>query len=671
MRYSLATMQMLTVPLALSLAAGLLLAGCASSKNRTEGPSLPPPMQPSRAVAAQVRAHMDNAEKLYRRGFYDEALAEVAQAMRLDPRSERLRALFYEIQANQLSQRAKQVAEEATLSHRKAALEVESNRLVPLSYGSRRPIAPGPDDTQTPPTPMELALKKPVSVRFESASLSAVLLRLGEEHKINIIADPAALQGRTVTLHVENAPLKEIFDYLTRNLAVAFYVGENVIWMTQQSAPESPVPLETRIYHLREGVHFEEAGIAGAGAPGGAAGGGLGGLLGGAVGGPQAGNTGGAAAGAYGGQAGGLLRQLQQQLGMAAGPTTALTAGGPTTLEQVIAMFVPQPPGSQFWFDRPSHTLISKNTRENNALIEKIIKALDVASKQILIEARFLEISADDLKELGIDFALNSPYAITKEGGQPKTQIDMGNILNYGQFPNVTEGLNLAYSGILTDPMFKAVLHALETSKKAHSISNPRVTTLNNRPATIRVGEDFRYFDNYSIQVVQSGVTTGGIPLYATQVVPTGTPTVEPLGVALTVTPSVGANSDNITLVLEPTIRQFLRYETFQTFSTSQQQQNNQPPASGEIRLPVFSNSSVTSKAIVRSGETVVLGGLIKASESKERREPPIVGKIPVLGKLFRHNIDETKRSNLLIFVTATLISSVGHSQIPTTPLDQ
>jgi type II secretory pathway component GspD/PulD (secretin) len=329
--------------------------------------------------------------------------------------------------------------------------------------------------------------------------------------------------------------------------------------------------------------------------------------------------------------------------------------------------------------------LISKNTRENNAAVEKMIQTLDTPNKQILIEARFIQISVDDLHELGVDFILDSPTTVTSTAtGQPKTQLDLGNILSSAAFPNAGEGLNLNYRGVLTNPMFKAVLHALEKSKKATSISNPRITTVNNRAANIFVGEIFQYFSNYTPQSVQSGVSPTGVPLYTTQVLPTGSPTIVPLGITLDVTPSVGSTSENITLVLSPSISQFDHFEDFQTFGTGSGGTSGTTVAGGSggtsgsvstttatannvatIRLPIFTQSSVSSKAIVRSGETVVLGGLIKENISKEQSAPPILGKIPLIGRLFRHTNNANTRSNLLIFVTASLLSTEGRSVVP------
>ena len=115
--------------------------------------------------------------------------------------------------------------------------------------------------------------------------------------------------------------------------------------------------------------------------------------------------------------------------------------------------------------------------------------------------------------------------AYVEQGGQttkaPETQIDQGHIVDYepytsddlgafplgpqgpfglvrsGNPPTEGQGLNLTYRGILTEPMFQAILHALDISGKGKTLSVPRVTTVNNNPAKLRNGEDLRYFEEF------------------------------------------------------------------------------------------------------------------------------------------------------------------------------
>jgi type IV pilus assembly protein PilQ len=88
----------------------------------------------------------------------------------------------------------------------------------------------------------------------------------------------------------------------------------------------------------------------------------------------------------------------------------------------------------------------------------------------------------------------------------------------------------------------------------------------------------------------------------------------------------------------------------------------------GMIKLPIFARSTVETEVVVRSGETVVMGGLVTSLKSKDKAGVPILSKIPLIGRLFRHDVTKEETQNLLIFVTATLISDTGEELIPLAP---
>jgi len=244
--------------------------------------------------------------------------------------------------------------------------------------------------------------------------------------------------------------------------------------------------------------------------------------------------------------------------------------------------------------------------------------------------------------------------------------------LTFPPMPNAAQGLNFAFQGVLTDPAFRAIVHILESSGKARTLSVPRVTTVNNRPATIRVGEDFRYYEEYAIEDVRSSTTSEGTERYDSRLVPVGRPTLEELGIELSATPSVGADLASISLALIPEISEFVRWEFYEASSDDRGNggDNVDDPGfvsggSGLIKLPVFRRSRIETEIIVRSGETVVMGGLITNTRSKQRDGVPFLSRLPFIGLLFRHDTTQELRQNLIIFVTATLISEVGEELIP------
>jgi type II secretory pathway component GspD/PulD (secretin) len=201
------------------------------------------------------------------------------------------------------------------------------------------------------------------------------------------------------------------------------------------------------------------------------------------------------------------------------------------------------------------------------------------------------------------------------------------------------------------------------------------VTTVNNRPATIRVGEDFRYFEEYDTEEILVGTTDEGREIYTSRQVPVGSPTTEELGIQLDVTPSVGSDLHSVTLRLTPEIKDFVRWEYWEVASDSRTTSStttttgNTTTTNGTdtstIKLPIFRVSRIETEVVVESGETVVMGGLITSSETRDEERVPLLSSIPIIGRLFRHDITEVTEQNLLIFVTATIISERGESLVP------
>ena len=497
------------------------------------------------------------------------------------------------------------------------AADIDSQMRVPETYGLMRHVNGENAPLRTDASRMQKALDAIVSVHLEEVSIADFILTVGEAENINMIADSAIDETQTMTIHVDRAPLSEILEYVARNLDVSFFIGQNVIWVTPRDLSQPTTPMETRVYHLRKGLSGDE-----------------------------------------------------------------MQAGDDINIMNAIGRFVPATPGSDMMFDRKAHVLLCRNTRENLRRVEDIIEALDVSPPQVLIEARIISTSLSDLRELGIDWILDSAMGVTSkavmENGQmvsaTRTQVDAGAAVTATPPPNEAIGMNFTYRGLLTDPMFRAVVHALETSGKARTLSVPKVTTVNNKEARMRIGEDFRYFDEYDVQQVADRSTGLGNTTYNSVLVPVGSPKLEELGIELIVAPSVGADLRTIDLTITPDISEFIRWEYYQTSGSANSSQSNNDNNNSStnasfdlavVKLPIFRRSTIETEVIVQSGETVVMGGLITSQETKTQNGVPFLSSIPFLGRLFQsEQIDDQKR-NLLVFVTATIISDRGESLIP------
>lgn len=594
----------------LSGSVAFLLSGCVT----------PPPA----AVPPPVSPAIGRATELLDAGRYSDAIVAAAEIARKDPLTPGLPELQAEIMRSLAVERQRSNQRREANTEARMADEVLARNVLPDTYQLKRNIRGETTPLRSAPTKMQEALAKDVTVHLDNVDLAAFAAQIATTEGINIVAD-GSLGGTTMTIHAENTPLIEILDYVGRNLGVTFSVGNNLIWATQSQEEQGALPLETRIYPLRKGLAGDEVSR------------------------PQS-----------GGQGGGQR-------------------GGPSVIE-LVGRFVPQPDGSDIHFNEKAHILVVKNTRENLVLTEDLIAAMDVTPPQVLIEARFISASIDNLAELGVDWILDSPYAITTVNGRGnKTQIPAGAGIGFTAFGGAAQGLNFTYQGLLTDPQFRAIVHILESSGKARTLSVPRVTTINNRPATMRIGEDFRYYEEYDLEEYDTVQGTGNnaTTVTRTQLVPVGTPTLEELGIELSATPSVGADLTSINLALIPEISEFVRWEYYEASGdrndTGNDDDDGDPDnpddlvdgGTGMLKLPVFRRSRIETDVVVRSGETIVMGGLITSSRTKVREGVPILSSLPFVGQLFRHDTVEETRQNLIIFVTATLISEVGEELIP------
>ncbi|MEI8139526.1 MAG: hypothetical protein WCI03_06635 [bacterium] len=554
------------------------------------------------------------AEGLLLKGDYTGAMLECVDLAQNDPDLAGLESLQQRIMAKLEEQRAARATARAAVTAKRMDTDVTRQKELPDTYGLRKTVNGKSTPLRTPNNAMQKSLSKKVTVHLDNVDLTNFILTLGASEKINIVAD-SLTSTKTLTIHADQVPLSEILDYVARNLGVSFFIGENIIWATPQDQSQKGIPMETRMYHLRKGI--------------------------------------------------------DGQLDTSTDAPIEEPKEDNTPIVQAIKRFVPQAEGADLLYDKKSHALIVKNTVENLNKVEDIIETMDVCPPQILIEARFISTGVTDLRELGIDWVLNSPLAVTKREGNNKTQINMGATSGFTPPVNAAQGLNMTYEGLLTDPMFKAVIHALEKTGKARTLSVPKVTTINNRSARIRVGDDFRYYDEYDIQSVPSQVTgNSGNTVYTSQLVPVGSPKLEELGIELKVRPSVGADLSSITLQLLPEISEFVRYETYEVGAGGSSGQNNTTATNGTstVKLPIFRRSKIETEVIVQSGETVVMGGLITSTESKHKDKIPFLSSIPLIGLLFQNDLTDNDQKNLLIFVTATIISERGENLVPLTP---
>ena len=408
---------------------------------------------------------------------------------------------------------------------------------------------------------------------------------------------------------------------------------------------------------------------------------------------------------------------------------TASTPGLPSTVgksgakEFLESQGVTFPQGASATYLASSSKLLVKNTQSNLDLIDSLVQvAVDTPPSQVEIESRFLEVTQNNVQELGFDWLLGA-FNLAGGSGVYGGGGTAGNAVgNVGQFPftqggvatappigsingdrtgnltagnrtgsaavtaNALDGLLygtpvgpaagvLALAGIFTNPQFQVVLRAINQQKGVDLVSAPKVTVTSGRKATINVTRKFPYPRDYSPpQVPQTQSQSGINP--ATPATPTSFET-RNVGVQLEVEPTVGPDGYTIELSLSPQITEFqgfvnygspiqtiAPYQTFGGVSTSITK--SVTLTANTIYQPVFSVRQVDTQVTVYDGQTVVLGGLMREDVQKVQDKTPILGDAPLVGGLFRSSANQRIKRNLLIFVTAGLLDPAGQPLIKT-----
>ncbi len=206
-----------------------------------------------------------------------------------------------------------------------------------------------------------------------------------------------------------------------------------------------------------------------------------------------------------------------------------------------------------------------------------------------------------------------------------------------------------------------AAVRALSQKQGTDLLSSPKLTVLSGNPANITVAQELRYPQSYG--EIQSQVGTGAVAGGAAGVTITaGTPqefTSRNVGVELKVTPTVEEDDYSISLDLNPRVTEFEGFVEYggPSVAISGSTTVTVPPG---FYQPIFSVRDISTKVTIWDGATLVMGGLTREEVKKVNDKVPFFGDIPLLGRLFRSKGESAQKRNLLIFVTANLVSPGG-----------
>jgi type IV pilus assembly protein PilQ len=296
--------------------------------------------------------------------------------------------------------------------------------------------------------------------------------------------------------------------------------------------------------------------------------------------------------------------------------------------------------------DERTNTIFFRETRSNIDNIRKMLLQIDKPTKQVMIEARLVEVTADPVQAFGINWAgtvgsFTAPKVVSYGGfntttppkpGEniPTNGLALGNQHNNNFFGSLYQLSGVANSAfaILSVPQFSATLQALNEDSDAEFLANPRVVTADNQQAKIEIVRN-QPVPQLNFNEQTATAVFGGFQD-------------KTFGNKLVVRPSI--NKDNfITLSVKPEISNKVADFHFNF-------------ASADVTSPIIDTRTLDSSVLIRSGDTLAIGGLISDQVSKSKTKVPILGDIPGIGYAFQSHANERHKRNLLIFVTPTII---------------
>jgi general secretion pathway protein D len=327
--------------------------------------------------------------------------------------------------------------------------------------------------------------------------------------------------------------------------------------------------------------------------------------------------------------------------------------------------------------------------------------------RQVEIEAKFLEVQQGALEELGVNWSVTTKpgqanagalatyatgnrslsaaftnRASSQQGGiiRPEgttvaadgtttvsPEINFPIINNAPQIPGATDlgtaaGALATVTGVIGEFDVNAIVRALSQKQGTDLLSAPKVTVLSGNQATITVAQEMRYPQSFGQTQSQVGTGSASGGGSAGVAITAGTPqefTARNVGVELKVTPTVEDDGHSISLDLNPRVTEFDGYVEFGGPSIAISGSTTVTVPSGFYQ-PIFSVRDISTKVTLWDGATLMMGGLTREEVKKVSDKVPILGDIPLLGRLFRSKGQTTQKRNLLIFVRASQVNPGG-----------
>lgn len=270
--------------------------------------------------------------------------------------------------------------------------------------------------------------------------------------------------------------------------------------------------------------------------------------------------------------------------------------------------------------DERTNALIITTVPQNLAAIKRLIDMLDVRTAQVLIEVLIAEITLSKDTKMGLEWTAveTSSFSNSKLSATASQQWNLAGFISGG----------LNYSVVKNDAAFTALVQVLASDQKVNILSSPRILASNNQEAIIKIGEEVPVLKEIHYQEDEQGIRVP-IPTYEYKSVT----------MDLIVTPRINTQKD-VALSIKQSLKKIIGYVP---------ELNN---------APIIGTREAQTSVIVKDGQTIVIGGLMREDDSKTQTKIPFLGDIPVLGWLFKKQGISKEKTELMIFITPYVVTN-------------
>ncbi|MGR3177314.1 MAG: secretin N-terminal domain-containing protein [Candidatus Anammoxibacter sp.] len=434
------------------------------------------------------------------------------------------------------------------------------------------------------------------SFTLRGEEIGRFFLALSQQIPYNIVVSPNVAGMVTVDLH--DVTLKETMDTLTSMLGLEYeIVGKNIM--------VSILKMQTRIFSLNY-IQTKRSGSGSLSARTGLTGG-----------------IGGSQGGGGGGQGGGGNSSV----------STTDDADVWTELEAGLAAMVSDT--GTFVINKLSNIIMVNdfpvNIRNIAGFLERVEGSIQ---RQVLIEATVIEVSLFDDFKMGLNWSTLLHSKINPLTGL----VEKSASLTQGLLPSESD-----FSFGVTGKDFSLLLNAMSEQGQLNIISSPKISTLNNQKAVIKVGREEIFFEPQFDIITSIDPNTGQIKDTRSEI-SSVTPRPVTVGIVLDVTPQISAD-DYIIMNVHPSITELVKIEEF--------------IVKGEVfaSAPVIDIRETDTVVRVKNGQTMVIAGMMQDKTSETINKVPLLGSIPIIGALFRKTTQSIRKTELVILLTPTILA--------------